>query len=150
MVSLHLLWPVRQHSSRFQWPLWPVGWQCRSLPAVLLCTGNCISCVTQQNADFLYGFALLKMGTMVPETCWVNGLLINHNCCIKLVSQILSECRRFYLYPPTGMYICSQYCDEAKLLPCAVIAHLDTVVLRPSMNHISFPLSGVWTSLSGW
>jgi len=35
----------------------------------------------------IYGLALLKMGMMVPETCWANGWLINHNCCIKLVSQ---------------------------------------------------------------
>jgi len=33
----------------------------------------------------LHIVALLKMGTMVSETCWVNGLSINHNCCIKLV-----------------------------------------------------------------
>jgi hypothetical protein len=32
----------------------------------------------------VYSLALLKMGTMVPETCWVIGLSINHNCCIKL------------------------------------------------------------------
>jgi hypothetical protein len=38
----------------------------------------------------MYGLALLKMGTMVPETCWVIGLSINHNCCIKLVSQTIS------------------------------------------------------------
>ena len=29
--------------------------------------------------------ALPKMGTMVPETCWVIVLWINHNCCIKMV-----------------------------------------------------------------
>ena len=33
----------------------------------------------------VYGLALLKMGTVVPETCWVIRLSINHNCCIKLV-----------------------------------------------------------------
>jgi hypothetical protein len=33
----------------------------------------------------VYSLALLKMGTMVPEICWVIGLSINHNCCIKLV-----------------------------------------------------------------
>ena len=38
----------------------------------------------------IYGFALLKMGIMVPETCRVNGWLINHNCCIKSVSHIIS------------------------------------------------------------
>jgi hypothetical protein len=38
----------------------------------------------------IYGLALLKMGIMVPETCRTNGWLINHNCCIKLVSQITS------------------------------------------------------------
>jgi len=27
------------------------------------------------------------MGTMVPETCCVIGLPINHNCCIKLVNK---------------------------------------------------------------
>ena len=26
-----------------------------------------------------YGLALLKMGIMMPETCWANGLLMNHN-----------------------------------------------------------------------
>jgi len=39
----------------------------------------------------IYGLALLKMGIMVPETCWANDWLINHNCCIKLVSQIISN-----------------------------------------------------------
>ena len=38
----------------------------------------------------IYGLALLKMGIMLPETCRTNGLSINHNCCIKLVSQIIS------------------------------------------------------------
>ena len=38
----------------------------------------------------IYGLALLKVGIIVPETWWANGLLINHNCCIKLVSQIIS------------------------------------------------------------
>jgi hypothetical protein len=37
-----------------------------------------------------YGLSFLKMDIMVPETCWANGWLINHNCCIKLVSQIVS------------------------------------------------------------
>jgi len=41
----------------------------------------------------IYGLALLKMGTTVPETCWATGLLINHNCCIKLVSQIISSAK---------------------------------------------------------
>jgi len=36
-----------------------------------------------------YVLALLKIGIMVLETCWANGLLINHNCCMKLVSQII-------------------------------------------------------------
>jgi len=31
----------------------------------------------------IYGLALLKMGIIVPETCWANGLLINHNRCTK-------------------------------------------------------------------
>ena len=31
------------------------------------------------------------MGIMVPETCWANDWLLNHNCCIKLVSQIISN-----------------------------------------------------------
>jgi len=35
----------------------------------------------------IYGLALLKMGIMVPETCWAKCWSINHNCCIKLVSQ---------------------------------------------------------------
>jgi len=26
-----------------------------------------------------YGLVLLKMGIMMPETCWANGLLIKHN-----------------------------------------------------------------------
>ena len=26
-----------------------------------------------------YGLALLKMGIMMPETCWASGLLINHS-----------------------------------------------------------------------
>ena len=33
----------------------------------------------------VYSLALLKRGTMVAETCWVIGLSVNHNCCIKLV-----------------------------------------------------------------
>ena len=33
----------------------------------------------------VYSLALLKMGTMVSETCWVNDSSISHNCCIKLV-----------------------------------------------------------------
>ena len=37
----------------------------------------------------IYGLVLLKIGTVVPETCWANRLLINHNCCIKLVSHII-------------------------------------------------------------
>jgi len=39
----------------------------------------------------IYGLALLKMGVMMPETCWANGLLINHNCCIWLVSHVISH-----------------------------------------------------------
>jgi len=35
----------------------------------------------------IYALALLKMGIMVPETCSANDWLINHNCCIKLVSK---------------------------------------------------------------
>jgi len=34
----------------------------------------------------IYGLALLKMGIMMPETRWSNGLLINHNCCFYRVS----------------------------------------------------------------
>ena len=33
----------------------------------------------------VYSLALLKVGTVVPETCWVIGLSINHNGCIKLI-----------------------------------------------------------------
>jgi len=36
------------------------------------------------------GIELLKMGLMVPDTCWTKFSLINHICCIKLVSQIIS------------------------------------------------------------
>jgi len=43
----------------------------------------------------IYGLALLKMGIMIPETCWANGLLINHNCCIKLVSHVISFIHSF-------------------------------------------------------
>jgi len=39
----------------------------------------------------IYGLAFLKMGIMVLETCWTKCWLINHNCCIKLVSQIISH-----------------------------------------------------------
>ena len=49
-----------------------------------------------------YSLALLKMGTMVPETCWFIGLSINHNCCIKLVQQIISNWDR-YLHPVTSV-----------------------------------------------
>jgi len=38
----------------------------------------------------IYGLALLKMGTMMPKTCWAKCWLINHSCCIKLISQIIS------------------------------------------------------------
>jgi len=30
----------------------------------------------------IYSLALLKMGIMVPETCWAKCWLISHNCCI--------------------------------------------------------------------
>ena len=33
-----------------------------------------------------------KMSCLLTQTCWVNDLLINHNCCIKLVSRIISCC----------------------------------------------------------
>ena len=36
----------------------------------------------------IYGLTVLKMGIMVPETRRAKGWLINHNCCINLVSQI--------------------------------------------------------------
>jgi hypothetical protein len=32
----------------------------------------------------VYSLVLLKMGTVVPETCWVIGFSINHIFCIKL------------------------------------------------------------------
>ena len=35
-----------------------------------------------------YNLALLKIGIMKPETCRANGLLINHNCRIWLVSHV--------------------------------------------------------------
>jgi len=46
------------------------------------------------------------------------------------------------------MYICSEYCDEVKLLLCAVTVLLDTAVLRPSMNHFSLPFYGIRASYS--
>ena len=39
----------------------------------------------------IYGLELLNIGIMVPETCWTNGWLINHNCCIRFISQIISN-----------------------------------------------------------
>jgi len=29
----------------------------------------------------IHGLALVKIGIMMPETCWANGLLIKDNCC---------------------------------------------------------------------
>ena len=39
----------------------------------------------------IYGLVLLKMGIMMPETCWANGLVINHNCYIQLFSHVISS-----------------------------------------------------------
>jgi hypothetical protein len=38
----------------------------------------------------IHGLELLQMGIMVLKICRANALSINHNCCIKLVSQIIS------------------------------------------------------------
>ena len=50
-----------------------------------------------------------KMGTMVLETCWANGWLINYNSCIKLVSQIISQYAMFY------MHWCEQYGEQGSV-----------------------------------
>ena len=38
----------------------------------------------------IYGLELLKTGIMMPETYWANVLLIYNNCCIQLVSHVIS------------------------------------------------------------
>ena len=63
---------------------------------ILLHMVSSTSCCCLEHAA-MYGLALLQVGIMVPETCWANGLLINHNCCNYLVSYITLFQRDFYI-----------------------------------------------------
>ena len=47
--------------------------------------------VLQSTCRIIRSSELLKMDIIMPETCWANGLLINHNCCICLVSHDISR-----------------------------------------------------------
>ena len=81
---------------------WLVSWEASKQA---LCTVHCVhgllTCflVSQDTSKHIkcrkpyaviYGIALIKIGIMMTETCWANGLLINHNCCIYLVSHVIS------------------------------------------------------------
>jgi len=112
LVTLMFVWPCILNLKRFGGPSW-----CNNYDLLINQWLNmfraplCPSSGAQgwlSSADFkcwkphavVYSPALLKMGTKVPETCWIIDLSINRNCCIKLVQQIISLYSYFRLLWP--------------------------------------------------
>ena len=56
-----------------------IGWQPNLACIIEPRANNSAPSCTKRNCDKEARPALLKMGIMMPETCWANGLLINHN-----------------------------------------------------------------------
>ena len=91
---------------------WLVSWEARKQT---VCT---VHTVCWKPYAVTYGLALLKMGIRMPETCWANGLLINHNLLhlvgltrhFTLLKSILSWCTAsLYSHFFLGYFVNAEY-----------------------------------------
>jgi hypothetical protein len=78
----------------------------------------------------------MKTGIMVPETCSADGWLTNHNCCIKLVSQIISSNSFKYNSRWTLKKIIAQnWIEKCEKNTCACIKYLRTMEAVPRFSE---------------